>query len=127
MEAALTALAPRLQLAQPSTMVPVLPASPGSCPPAITGGGTALMLALTAAATAAGTWCATVGLDQLGLLAAADFGVALKHLLAVEDAGDQWAAVATALADGVGLLLLRRRRVPRIRRFSGGVPDGGLA
>ncbi|MEV0192236.1 hypothetical protein AB0I39_27345 [Kitasatospora purpeofusca] len=116
MEASLAALAPRLQLARPGPLVPVLPALQSLLPArglqpgvavAVTGGGTALLLALAAAATAAGTWCAAVGV-QPGLVAAAEAGVDLDRMVAVDDPGPQWPAVAAALADGgVGLLLLR--------------------
>ncbi|MGW4645875.1 hypothetical protein [Kitasatospora sp. NPDC004289] len=116
MEASLAALAPRLQLSRPGQLVPVLPALEGLLPErglrpgavvSVTGGGTALLLALAAAASTAGTWCAAVGIEGLGLLAAAELGVDLSRLVVVGEAGDQWARVATALADGVGVLLLR--------------------
>ncbi|WP_457030507.1 hypothetical protein [Kitasatospora sp. P5_F3] len=116
MEASLAALAPRLQLSRPGQLVPVLPALEGLLPErglrpgavvSVTGGGTALLLALAAAASTGGTWCAAVGVEGLGLLAAAELGVDLSRLVVVEDAGDQWARVAMALADGVGVLLLR--------------------
>ncbi|MER8188182.1 hypothetical protein [Kitasatospora sp. NPDC094015] len=116
MEASLAALAPQLQLARPGPLVPVLPAlehllperglRPGAVV-SVTGGGTALLLALTAAATMAGTWCAAVGFEGLGLLAAAELGVHLERLVVVETPGEQWPQVATALADGTGILLLR--------------------
>ncbi|MGW4651824.1 hypothetical protein [Kitasatospora sp. NPDC004289] len=116
MDAALAALAPRLQLAQPGTTVPVLPAlaellparglQPGQVV-SVTGGGTALVLALAAAATVAGSWTATAGFESLGLVAAAEIGLDLEHLVVVEGAGERWPEVVTALADGVAVLLLR--------------------
>ncbi|MFJ8042409.1 hypothetical protein ACIRBX_18155 [Kitasatospora sp. NPDC096147] len=116
MEATLAALAPQLRLSRPGQLVPVLPALEGLLPErglrpgtvvSVTGGGTALLLTLVAAATTGGTWCAAVGVEGLGLLAAAEFGVDLSRLVVVEEAGDQWARVVAALADGVGVLLLR--------------------
>ncbi len=115
-EATLAALAPQLQLSHPGPLLPVLPALEGLLPErglrpgaavSVTGGGTALLLALAAAATSAGTWCAAVGFDGLGLVAAAEAGVDLEHLVVVEEPGAQWPQVAAALADGVGVLLLR--------------------
>ncbi|MFJ8043749.1 hypothetical protein ACIRBX_24935 [Kitasatospora sp. NPDC096147] len=116
MEASLAELAPRLQLARPTgPLVPVLPGLRELLPDAglrpgvvvsVTGS-TALMLALTAAATTAGTWCAAAGFSGLGYLAAAELGVDLTRLVSVEEPGDRWEEVAVALADGVGVLLLR--------------------
>ncbi|WP_051811764.1 hypothetical protein [Kitasatospora sp. MBT63] len=125
MEASLAALAPQLQLSRPGPLVPVLPALQGLLPEgglrpgavvSVTGGGTALLLALAVAATSAGTWCAAVGFDGLGLAAAAELGVDLGRLVVVEAARERWPEVALALADGFGLLLLR-----------GGPPTGPLA
>ncbi|MEE1783127.1 hypothetical protein PUR71_09390 [Streptomyces sp. SP17BM10] len=135
MEATLAALAPQLQLSRPGPLVPVLPAlrdllperglRPGAVV-SVTGGGTALLLALAAAASSTGTWCAALGFDGLGLLAAAELGVDLSHLVVVEDPGEHWAETALALADGFGLLLLRgtppgplRERLATVARRSG--------
>ncbi|WP_052709688.1 hypothetical protein [Streptomyces sp. NRRL S-495] len=116
MEASLAALAPQLQLSRPGPLVPVLPALESLLPEAglrpgavvsVSGGGTALLLALAAAATTSGTWCAALGFEGLGLLAAAELGIDLAHLVVVEAPGERWAQAALALADGVGLLLLR--------------------
>jgi hypothetical protein len=73
----------------------------------VVGGSTALALALVAAATQAGTWCAAVGFEGLGLVAAVESGVALNRLALVERPGEHWEEVATALADAGGVLLLR--------------------
>ncbi|MBP0454026.1 hypothetical protein J5Y04_31465 [Kitasatospora sp. RG8] len=126
MEATLAALAPQLQLSRPTgPLVPVLPALQDLLPErglrpgavvSVTGGGTALLLALAAAATSAGTWCAALGFEGLGLLAAAELGVDLSRLVVVEAPHERWPEVALALADGFGLLLLR-----------GGPPPGPLA
>ena len=54
---------------------------------------TSLALALAAPTTAAGAWLAAVGLPHLGLLAAAELGVALERTLLVADPGPRaWAA-----------------------------------
>jgi hypothetical protein len=69
-------------------------------------GGVSLALALAAAVTEEGSWTAAVGLPSLGLLAAAELGVKLERLALVPTPGDRWAAVASALLDGMDLLLL---------------------
>src|SRR5262245_5859995 len=48
-------------------------------------GATTVLLALLAAASAAGSWCAVVGLPALGLAAAAELGVALDRLALVPE------------------------------------------
>ncbi|WP_052391590.1 hypothetical protein [Streptomyces sp. NRRL B-24484] len=114
-ETTLSALAAQLQPSRPGPLVPVLPALHGLLPErglrpgtvVSVGGDTSLMLALAAAATTAGTWCAAVGLQGLGLGAAAELGGALDRLLLAENPGERWPEVATALADAVGVMLLR--------------------
>jgi len=66
-------------------------------------GSTALLLALLAAATTQGTWAAVVGVDDLGVLAAAEAGVAVHRLALVPSPGDPGPVVA-ALLDGMGLV-----------------------
>lgn len=73
-----------------------------------------LSLALLAEALRQGLWCAAVGVAGLGGAAltgllgeAAVRAGALGRLLVVAEPGEQWAQAATALADGVDLLLLR--------------------
>ncbi|MFE9424142.1 hypothetical protein ACFYNO_14385 [Kitasatospora sp. NPDC006697] len=115
METTISALAAQLQPPRPAPVVPVLPAlaellperglRPGAA--VVVGGSTALTLALVAAATQAGTWCAAVGFEDLGLVAVAESGVDLNRLALVERPGEHWEEAATALADAVGILLLR--------------------
>ncbi len=69
-------------------------------------GSTALLLVLLAAATAQGAWAAVVGVDDLGVLAAAEAGVAVRRLALVPRPGPDLAPVAAALLDGVGLVAL---------------------
>ncbi|GAA2907397.1 hypothetical protein Acy02nite_11740 [Actinoplanes cyaneus] len=69
------------------------------------GGGTSLMLALLAAASRAGSWCAVVGLPTLGALAAAETGIALERLALVPDPGPDWPTVVAALIDGVDVVV----------------------
>jgi hypothetical protein len=70
-------------------------------------GGSAVLLALAAAATRQGTWCATVGFAGLGLLGAAELGIDTDRLVLVEEPGERWPEVVQALADGFGIVLLR--------------------
>lgn len=95
--APLTGLFPGGGLRRGST-VAVTGASPGV---------TALALALLAAASAAGSWCALAGAHDLGLLAAAQLGVCLDRLAIVPSPGVQWPAVTAALLDGVEAVVLR--------------------
>ncbi|HEX8001223.1 MAG TPA: hypothetical protein VF519_00845 [Mycobacteriales bacterium] len=64
-----------------------------------------LALALAADASAAGSWCAVVGLPELGPAAAAEIGVDLTRLVLVESVSGQFATVVAALLDGVDLVL----------------------
>jgi hypothetical protein len=69
---------------------------------------TSLALALAGPATAEGSWCAVVGLAHLGLLAAAELGVALERTLLIADPGPQeWAGTVAALLDAVDVVLVQ--------------------
>lgn len=69
-------------------------------------GSTALLLALLAAATAQGVWAAVIGVEDLGVLAAAEAGVVVRRLALVPRPGPDPAPVAAALLDGMGLVAL---------------------
>lgn len=69
------------------------------------GGGTSLMLALLAAASRSGSWCAVVGVPSLGALAAAESGIVLERLALVPDPGPDWPTVVAALIDGVDVVV----------------------
>ena len=72
---------------------------------------TSVALALAGPATAAGSWCAVVGLAHLGLLAAAELGVALERtLLVAEPEPQEWAATVAALLDAVEVVLVQPGR-----------------
>jgi len=71
-----------------------------------TGGGTTLGFALLAAASAA-SWCAAVGTADPGLVAFAELGVDLGHLVLVPRPGPRWAQVAATLLDGMDVVLVR--------------------
>lgn len=86
-------------------------------------------LALLAATSALGGWCAAAGIPDLGLAAAADAGIDLQRFVVVPAPGEQWAVAVATLLDGVGLVLARpparlkasdaRRLAARIRERRG--------
>jgi hypothetical protein len=118
-------------------VLPVLPALQGLLPGgalrrgAVVAAGpwSLLCLALAAGASAAGAWCAMVGLPQLGVAAAADAGLDPDRMLLIADPGAGWPQVVASLLDGCELVLLRppnrppaqvRRRIEAtVRRFGG--------
>jgi 4-amino-4-deoxy-L-arabinose transferase-like glycosyltransferase len=72
-------------------------------------GATSLALALAAGASQAGSWVAAVGLGSLGLVAAAELGVAFERLVVIADPGREragWASVVAALVDGFDVVLV---------------------
>ncbi len=88
-----------------------------------------LCMTVAAGVSAAGGWCAVVGMPQLGVLAAADVGVDVDRLLLVQDPGPRWPQVVAALLEGCELVLLRpparppaqvARRLAAHARRSGG-------
>jgi hypothetical protein len=100
--------------------LPVLPA----LEPLVPGGGlrrgstlavdgpaaTSLALATAAAASRDGAWVAAVGFSSLGLLAAAELGVALERFVLVAAPADEpgtWSAAVAALVDAFEIVLLR--------------------
>ena len=70
-------------------------------------GATSLMLALLAEASAGGAWAGVVGRPDLGLVAAAEAGVALERLALVPYPGADLVAVTAALLDGLDLVAWR--------------------
>ncbi|WP_329052287.1 hypothetical protein OG738_07235 [Amycolatopsis sp. NBC_01488] len=93
-------------------VLPVVPALAGLLPSAglrrgstvAVHGGTSLLLALLAEATAAGSWAAVVGMPSLGLAAAAECGVDLARVALVPRPGVELPAVVAALLDGVDVV-----------------------
>jgi hypothetical protein len=73
---------------------------------AVTPGTSSLMLALLAGASASGAWSAVVGMPGLGILAAAQAGVALERLGLIPYPGPEWPAVTAALLDGVDVVVV---------------------
>jgi hypothetical protein len=70
------------------------------------GGTTSLAFALLAAATTTGSWCAAVGVPDTGILALAEMGMDLDHLVLIPRPGGRWAEVAAFLIDGMDAVLL---------------------
>ncbi|HEX5594511.1 MAG TPA: hypothetical protein VFX61_00585 [Micromonosporaceae bacterium] len=68
-------------------------------------GDTSLVLALLAEASRSGSWCAVVGVPDLGVVAATEVGIALERLALVPDPGPEWASVVAALIDGVDVVV----------------------
>lgn len=64
-------------------------------------GSMSLLLALLATSQGTSDWLAVVGAPDLGMLAAADAGVALERVALVPRAGDDPAGVVAALLDGM--------------------------
>ena len=69
-------------------------------------GSTSLVLTLLAHACAGGAWAAVVGQPTIGLLAAAQAGVALDRLALVPRPGTDPAAVLAALIDGLDVVVV---------------------
>jgi hypothetical protein len=67
-------------------------------------GSTSLLTALIARASAAGAWVGVVGRPELGLVAAAEAGVALERLALVPYPGADLVAVTAALLDGLDVV-----------------------
>jgi hypothetical protein len=137
-ESALSEAAPPGEAVLPDEAVlPVLPALRGLLPGGALRRGSVvaagpwslLCLALAAGASAAGAWCAVVGLPQLGVAAAAAAGLDPDRMLLIADPGTGWPQVVASLLDGCELVLLRppdrppaqvRRRIEAtVRRFGG--------
>jgi len=90
-------------------------------------GSTSLLLALLAEASAAGSWVAMVGLPGVGVLAAAQLGLALERVVLVPDPGPDGPRVLAALLDGMDAVVVgevaltdsdRRRLSARARERS---------
>ncbi|WP_144127969.1 hypothetical protein [Catellatospora sichuanensis] len=67
-------------------------------------GASSLLLALLAAPTKAGAWCAIVGMPTLSLAAAMTIGVDLEHIALIPDPGPDLATVVATLLDGFDLV-----------------------
>ncbi len=68
-------------------------------------GTTSVALGLIAEASLLGAWCAAVGMEDLGLVAAEELGVALDRLVLVPRPEKRFATVVAALLDGCDVVL----------------------
>ena len=87
-----------------------------------------LVLALLSAASRKGHWCAVVGMPNLGVEAAAAFGIDLARLILVPSPGDRWLAATSALAEVVPLIVVApgaRARDADVSRLSARLRDRG--
>ncbi|MBE9924840.1 hypothetical protein G8C93_02900 [Cellulosimicrobium cellulans] len=97
----------------------------------VVAGSTSLLLALLATSQGSSDWLAMVGAPDLGMLAAADAGVALERVALVPRAGDDPAGVVAALLDGMTYVVVgpdarltvseRRRLLARARERGSGL------
>lgn len=67
----------------------------------------ALVMAMLAGPSAAGSWCGVVGLPDFGMEAAGEFGIDPAHLVLVPHPGTQWLTVTAALADVLSVVVTR--------------------
>ncbi|WP_345750577.1 hypothetical protein [Microbacterium rhizophilus] len=74
---------------------------------------TSLLLALMAAPSRAGSWCAAIGMPELAAEAAEGYGVDLERFALVPDPGDRWLAVASAVAEVFPVVAVRPPRAAR--------------
>jgi hypothetical protein len=66
-----------------------------------------LLMLLLAGPSAAGSWCAVVGMPEFGIEAAAAQGIALERLALVPHPGEHWLTVVAALADVLPVVAVR--------------------
>jgi hypothetical protein len=86
-------------------------------------GSTTLALSLLQGPSAAGAWCAVVGMPDLGVEAAAGLGIDLERLVLVPHPGEQWLSVVSALVDVVSIMLVR----PPVRDGRVRITDGSAS
>ena len=110
----------------PGPLVPLMPDGGlrrGSVVHCTGEGALSLMLAVVGAASAAGSWCGLVGVEDLGALAAAGYGVDLRRLVVVRAPAAQWAVAAGRLLEGFDVVAVeppgRARPQARARWWPG--------
>jgi hypothetical protein len=98
--------------------------------PSVAAGLALLCITLAAGVSAAGAWCAAVGMPHLGTAAAAEAGVDVDRLLLVPDPGSRWPQAVAALLEGCDLVLLcppARPSAQAARRLAAHARRGGGA
>lgn len=68
-------------------------------------GSLTLAMLLAAGPSAAGAWCAVVGVPDFGIEAAAALGIALDRLVLVPSPGEHWLAITAQIAEVVPIVL----------------------
>jgi hypothetical protein len=101
----------------PRPTAPLLPVSPALAPVLPDGlrrgstvavtGSVSLLLAVLAAASAEGAWCAMVGMPPISAEAASDAGIELSRLPLVPCPGSEWVVVVGALLDALDIVVAR--------------------
>ncbi len=76
-------------------------------------GTTSLAMALLAGPSGQGSWCAVVGVPDLGGVAASEIGIDLARCAVVPEPGPTWPTVVAALLDAIDVVALRAP--PRVR------------
>jgi hypothetical protein len=76
---------------------------------------TTLALGLLLGPSRAGSWCAVVGMSDLGVEAAAGLGIDLERLVLVPHPGEHWLSVVSALVDVVSVVLVRPPAQSKVR------------
>jgi len=105
--------------------LPVLPALTGLLPGLPRGGVVqveamgALVPALLAGASQAGSWCAVVGVPEFGVAAAEAMGVDLGRTVFVDTPGSRWDEATSVLIGGVDVVVVR----PELSRGTAPAPD----
>jgi len=66
-----------------------------------------LLFALLGAPSQAGSWCAAVGMPDLGVEAAERLGVSLSRLVLIPDPGPRWLAVAATVSEVMPIVAVR--------------------
>ena len=82
-----------------------------------------LLMAMLSGPSAAGSWCAVVGVPEFGIEAAERFGIDLERLVLVPHPGQQWMTVVSALVDVVSVVLVR----PPVRDGRALVPEAAAS
>lgn len=88
----------------------------------------ALVMALLAGPSAAGSWCGVVGMPEFGVEAAEAMGLDLDRLVLVPHPGDQWLTVTAAIADALGVVVVKPGRAAgdaAVSRLAGRLRERG--
>ncbi|WP_456786858.1 hypothetical protein [Cellulomonas sp. P5_C5] len=96
----------RPPMAVPPPLAPILPEGLRRGGTTVVTGSTSLVLAMLAHACAGGAWASVVGQPTIGLLAAAQAGVALDRLAVVPRPGLEAPTVVAALLDGMDVVVV---------------------